>query len=121
MPSSFIASRASSSASSLPQLSMAASSVASVYSGLGMVFFFARLRPDTGTVSDSSNRAVPLFSVSSSFSLSSERLNTALQPGLTTETEWERNVSPSTVVSMTSVSFSHLGENASSIRPAIIR
>ena len=119
MPNSLIASFACSSVMFFPQVSIAASRVASVYSGLGRVFFCAIPCPMTGTVSPSANSAVPPSRSGSSFSLSSFLANTPRQPGLTMEEERERNAIPSQAHSMTKSSFSQGGENASSILPAI--
>ena len=119
MPKSLMASFACSSVMFFPQVSIAASRVASVYSGLGRVFFCAIPCPMTGTVSPSANSAVPPSRSGSSFSLSSFLANTPRQPGLTMEEERERNAIPSQAHSMTKSSFSQGGENASSILPAI--
>ena len=120
MPKSLMASFACSSVMFFPQVSIAASRVASVYNGLGRVFFCASPCPMTGTASPSANSAVPWSRSGSSFSLSSILANTPRHPCLVMQEERERKFIPSQVHSMTSRSFSQGGENDSSILPAIM-
>ena len=115
MPQSFIACRITSSSTSLPAVSIAASRVASVWNGLGFVLPSVREQPIIGRMSPSFHSGRTTLSSPSSFSFLTER-----QPYCLTTFPFATNSTPPHPAFTVVTSLTHFPENASSIRATIM-
>ena len=120
IPQSFNAWRSSSSSMFLPAVSIAASRVASVCRGFGLVLPSVMEEALTANVSPSFQSGSTVSGSGSSFSVFSAALHTARHPACLMIQPFAVNSTPPHSAVTVVTSLTHFSENASIMRPAIM-